>query len=159
MNTTSHYQQSFDKLIHVINSSEDVSFFNYSVNEHWHVAIIDVMHVGLETAVEVIVAAFNRMAIDSKAIVEQIYHIVKEVRDSHRSRIDGFVKSVKTDLVSAALISSPYREEGLDIRIAIADSEAHLLAAKDFIHYELGINALKGFKPVTIGGLSCQESR
>lgn len=158
MDTASHYQQSFDKLIHVINISEDVSFFNYMVSEQHHIAIIDVMHVGLETAVEVIVAAFNRIAIDSKAIVEQIYHIVREVRDNHRSRINGFIKSVKTDLVSAALISSPYREEGLDIRIAIAGSACHLEEAKEFIHYELGINTLKGFKPVTIGGLPCQES-
>ena len=67
----------------------------------------------------------------------------------------SFIKSVNADLVSAVLISAPYRENHLDVRIAIADSEVNIPLAKDFIFYELGLTSLKSMRSPTFGDSIC----
>lgn len=155
MQPTSPYEESFNKLIRTIRNAEDISFFNYAVEMSSHIAIIDITHVCLETAIDVIVAAFNRVAVTCNAMVTQIYQIVKEVHDSHRTQDNGFIKAVNSDLVSAVLITAPYREDHLDVRIAIADSKDNVRVARDFIFYELGLNSLKNMRPTTTGEPIC----
>ena len=155
MHANSPYDESFNNLIRTIRTAEDISFFNYMVDATSHIAIIDITHVCLETAVDVIVAAFNSIAVKSTAYMMQVYQIVKEIHDSHKTQDHGFIKSVNADLVSAVLISAPYRENHLDVRIAIADSEVSIPLAKDFIFYELGLTSLKSMRSPTFGDSIC----
>lgn len=155
MQPTSPYEESFNKLICTIRNADDISCFKYMVHTPTHIAIIDITHVCLETAVRVITAALNRVSVTCTAMMFQIYQIVKEIHDSHRIQDNGFIKAVNSDLVSAALITAPYRDDGLDVRIAIADSPENIQAAKDFIFYELGLNSLKNMHPTTLGEPTC----
>lgn len=158
MDTLTPYQRSFDNLIHTIREVEDLSFFHYSVDVEHQLAIVDVMHVHIEDAVDVVTAAFTRIAVESKAMVEQIAYIVRDVLENRRGQMDGFIKAAKTDLASAALIRAPYAEACLDVRIAIALKEDSLAFARDYIHYELGITALKQYPITPEERLSCLKS-